>query len=250
MEKEDLDERAKQEIESEALLLERRVNSKKELASLEMSEDSYEKLMNTIWEKEKLKRKKRSLHRKTLATAATVALLITAVGLGVNGARLYILDVGSQSSNGRLDITANTQDILYVELSEEEAYEKIEEEIGILALRLENKPKEMKLQDVVIDAGMGEALMEFCYNSNILTIYENKQSSNASFNIQSDGEVIDVIEIFHLGESIDITEINKKDGEVFYTIQLEYGNAYYYITSDMELKIFEDIIGGIMFNNI
>lgn len=249
MEKEDLDERAKQEIESEALLLERRVNTKKELASLKMSEDSYEKLMNTIWEKEKLKCKKRSLHRKTLATAATVALLITAVGLGVNGARLYILDVGSQSSKGRLDITANTQDILYVELSEEEAYEKIEEEIGILSLRLTDKPKGMELKKVYIDAEMGEALMEFCYDSSILTIYENKQNSNASFNIQSDGEVIDVIEIFHLGENIDIIETNKEDGEEFYTIQLEFGNAYYYITSDIELKIFEDIVCGIMFIN-
>lgn len=250
MEREDLDERAKQEIESEALLLERRVNTKKEFASLEMSEDSYEKLMNTIWEKEKLKRKKRSLHRKTLATAATVALLITVAGLGVNGARLYILNVGSQSLNGRLDITANTQDILYVELSEEEAYEKIEEEIGILSLRLVDKPKEMELKKVYIDAEMGEALMEFYFSNQILTIYENKQNSNASFNTQMDGKVVETIEIFHLGKNIDITEINKGDGEIFYTTQLEYGNAYYYITSDIELEMLKNIISGIMFLNV
>lgn len=249
MEKEDLDERAKQEIESEALLLERRVNSKKELASLEMSEDSYEKLMNTIWEKEKLKRKKRSLHRKTLVTAASIALLITVVGLGVNGARLYVMNVENRERNGKLDIEASTDDIFYVELTEEEAYEKIEEDIGILALRLGNKPNGMLLKDVFIDEGMGEALMEFCYDDNILTIYENRQNNNASFNTQLDGKVVDIIEIFHLGESIDITEINKGDGAVFYTIQLKYKNAYYYITSDMELKAFKDVICGVMFIN-
>lgn len=249
MEKEDLDERAKQEIESEALLLERRVNTKKELASLKMSEDSYEKLMNTIWEKEKLKSKKRSLHRKTLATAATVALLITVAGLGVNGARLYVMNVENRERNGKLDIEASTDDIFYVELTEEEAYEKIEEDIGILALRLGNKPNGMLLKDVFIDEGMGEALMEFCYDDDILTIYENRQNNKASFNTQLDGKVVDIIEIFHLGESIDITEINKGDGAVFYAIQLEYKNAYYYITSDMELKTFKDVICGVMFIN-
>lgn len=249
MEKEDLDERAKQEIESEALLLERRVNTKKELASLKMSEDSYEKLMNTIWEKEKIKRKKRSLHRKTLATAATVALLITVAGLGANGARVFMMKVVKQQADDTFDITTNLDDTFYVKLTEEEAYDKIEEDIGILALRLGNRPSGLELKDVFIDAEMGEALMEFSLDDCILTIYQNKQNKDASFNMQADGVIIDTTDIFYLGKTINILKLNKGNEEPLYMMQLEYGNAYYCMTGDMELEIFKEIVLGIMFIN-
>lgn len=249
MEKEDLKERLTQEIETEALILERRVNTKKELASLEMPEDSYEQLMKRIREKEEAKARKRQLSRKALATVAMVMVLVTIVGVGVNGARLYVLNVTNQGKTGKLDITASTEDIFYVELTEEEAYERIEEEIGILALRLGNKPNGMELEKVYISKDMGEAIMEFYYNDHILTVYENRQNTDASFSTQVDGEIVDTTEIFYLGDFIDIMEVDKGNSELFYAVQLEYGSAYYYVTSDIELKDFKEIIFGIMFIN-
>lgn len=249
MEKEDLKERLTQEIETEALILERRVNTKKELSSLEMPEDSYEQLMKRIREKEEAKARKRQLSRKALATVAMVMVLLTVAGVGVNGARLYVLNVEKREKIEAFDITTDTDDILYVELTEKEAYEKIEENIGILALRLGNKPKGMELEKVYIDVAMGEATMEFHYETHILNIYENKQNSGACFNIKVDGEVVDAIETFYLGDNIDIRKVDKGNGELFYTTQLEYGNACYYVTSDIELETFKEIIYGIMFIN-
>lgn len=249
MEKDDLKERLKQEIEMEALTLERRVNTKKELASLEMPEDSYEQLMKRIQKKEQSKAKRCYFSKKTLVTVAMILVVISVAGLGVNGARLYVLNVTNQKLGSKSGIIADTDDIFYVELTEKEAYEKIEDDIGILALRLADKPKGMELEKVYIDAEMGEALMEFYYNDHILTIYENRQNSNATFNTQLDGETVGTIEIFHLGETINITEVNKGDGGVFYVVQLERGDAYYYITSDIELESFKNIICGIIFIN-
>lgn len=249
MEKDDLKERLKQEIEMEALTLERRVNTKKELASLEMPEDSYEQLMKRIQKKEQSKAKPHPFSRKTLVTVIMAVVLIMVAGMGVNGARLYILNVQNQEQDGRLDIIANTDGILYIELTEEEAYKKIEEDIGILALRLGNKPKGTELRDVFIDIKMGEALMEFYYNDHALIIYENKQNKDASFNTQIDGEVVDEIEIFHLGKTLEIRKIDKGNKDLFYAVQLEYGNAYYYVTGDMELESFKELIYGIMFIN-
>ena len=57
MDKEDLEEELKQEIETEAAMLERRVNAKEELTSLTMPDDSYEQLMKHIQEKEQRKLK-------------------------------------------------------------------------------------------------------------------------------------------------------------------------------------------------
>lgn len=261
MKKEDLKEKLKQEIESEASALERRVNTKKSLASLEMPEDSYEDLMKRIQAKEesqqesvdKPKRKVKIIpfgtRRKALATVAMVVVLVTCTGLGVNGARLYVLNARNRTQDRRVDIGADTEDVAYFELTEEEAYEKIEEEIGILALRLGYKPKGMKLGDVIMDAKIGEALMEFYYDDHILTIYQEKQNRNASTNLQADGVLVDKIDAFYLEQEIKILELDKKDGNMFYQSQIQYGNAYYYLSSDMELDDFKNILYGIIFKS-
>lgn len=261
MKKQDLKEKLKQEIESEASALERRVNTKKSLASLEMPEDSYEDLMERIRAKKESeqesvdepKRKAKIIpfatRRKALATVAMVAVLVVGTGLGVNGARLYVLNVENREKNDRVDIAADTDDIFYVELTEEEAYEKIEEELGILALRLEDKPKDMVLEKTYIDTVMGEAIMEFHCNDRIFTIYENKQNSDGTFNTQLDGKSVDTIEIFHLGKTLKIAETDKGNGDSFYSMQLEYANAFYYLSSDIELEQLKNILHGIVFNN-
>lgn len=268
MKKKDLKETLKQEIESEAATLERRVSTKKHLATLEMPKDSYSELMERIKAREKEMKEEKAnerLHQKakilpfpaptrrktkTWATVAMVAVLVAGTGVGVKGAKLYILNVEKQEGGNAFDIITNTEDIRYVELNEEEAYEKIEEELGILALRLTDRPKEMELGKVYIDAETGEALMEFYFDNGILSIYENKKNRNVSFNAQQDGVVVDTVEVFHLGKVVDITEFDKGNGEIFYTTQLVHGNAFYYLSSDIEMEKLESILYGIIFKNI
>lgn len=261
MKKKDLKETLKQEIELEASALERRVNTKKGLASLEMPEDSYEDLMERIRakkesEQESVDKPKRRVkiipfatRRKALATVAMVAVLVVGTGLGVKGARLYMLNVEEQQGKNAFDIITDTKDIHYIELNEEEAYEKIEEEIGILALRLGYKPKGMELGEVIINAEIGEALMEFYHDDHILTVYQEKQNGNASTNMQVDGVLVDKIDAFYLEQEIKILELDKKDGNMFYQSQIQYGNAYYYLSSDIELEDLKNILYGIIFKN-
>ncbi len=249
MENGDLEEKLRQEIENETIQLERRVNTKKELASLKMPENSYERLMSEIHKKEKSKSKKSVRFKKALTTAATAAIFISMAGVGASGAKLYVMKVAEQQSDGSYDITTDKDENFYVELTEEEAYERIEEEIGILALRLGSKPNGMELMDVFIDAEMGEALMEFQYDDYILTIYENKQIKDASFNAQLDGKLIETIDTFYLQKSIEIIEVDNNDGVIFYRTQIEYMNAYYLLSSDMNLEQFESILYGIIFKS-
>ncbi|MCI8744927.1 MAG: hypothetical protein HFI25_04500, partial [Lachnospiraceae bacterium] len=130
MENGDLEEKLRQEIENEAIQLERRVNTKKELASLKMPENSYERLMSEIHKKEKLRSRKSALFKKALTTAAMAAIFISMAGVGASGAKLYVMKVAEQQSDGSYDITTDKDENFYVELTEEEAYERIEEEIG------------------------------------------------------------------------------------------------------------------------
>ena len=257
MDKKDVKEWVRSGIEAEASALEQQVNDNQELDGIEMPEDSFADLMARIEASEKNGAAKSPkpfrIRKRTLLAVALVAILIAALGAGATGAKLFVPKVENRGKDGemRVAIDSDSEDVLYLaDVTEEEAYEEIEEKLGIVALRLENKPKGMELGKVFIDEKMGEASMEFYYGEHVLAVYENKPNKNGSFNTKPDGEIIDTVEIFHLGQSVEITEIDKGDGDKFYRSQLEFGNAYYYIRSDMELEEFKNILKGIVFNTL
>ena len=137
-----------------------------------------------------------------------------------------------------------------MDVTEEEAYDEIEDRLGILALRLGYKPKGMELKKVYIDENMGEVQMGFYYENSILRVYENKQNDEAVFDAQFDGEVIDSVDLFHYTKQLNILEIDGKQMAPFYATELKYGNAYYHIVSNSELDFFKEIIQGIFFEEI
>ena len=108
----------------------------------------------------------------------------------------------------------------------------------------------MELEKVYIDETMGEAQMEFYDDEHILKVYENKQSSSVTFDTQFDGQVIDVISLFYTNQELSILKIERETLSPSYAVELERGNAYYYITSDLELDEFEEIIQGIFFETV
>ena len=108
----------------------------------------------------------------------------------------------------------------------------------------------MELRKVVISESMGEAQMEFSYEERFLRIYENKQNSDAAFDMQVDGEKIETIEMFQNREILTILEVDGDKKSSFYIVQLRQGNAYYCIMSDLNLDSFEEIIKGIYFAEI
>ena len=259
----------KKEIEEEAEALEKHAQENEELASLRMPDDSYEDLMRRIAAQEKEKAGKaaekasgagragtggaRIFHfrRRTLIAAALAAVLLLALGAGAVGERLFEPEVTGQIEDGEYNVRVESGDeTYYLNLDETEAYEEIEERLGILALRLGYKPKGMELTKVVISEDMGEARMEFCYKDSILRIYGNKQSSSAVFDSQIDGKIVDVVEMFHNEEKLSILEVEGDEIASFYTVQIRYGNAYYRVTSGINLKEFKEVVKSISFADI
>lgn len=239
-------------IEAEAAALEKNVEENSELNDLEMPTDSFEEMRKKIEASRKSEVKPFCMRRRTLLAVALVAILAVAAGVGATGAKLFVPKVENTIENGELsiDIDNDEDTLIRDDITEEEAYEEIEEKLGILALRLLNKPTGMELEVVYIGEEMGEALMEFYYEDHILTIYENKQSDSATFGTKIDGMIIDSVEIFHVGQTVELMEVDKGSGENFLAAQLEVGNAYYYITSDMGLDEFKNILSGIFFDTM
>ena len=245
------------EIETEAEALEKKADEAAEedpeLSSLRMPEDSYADLMKRI---EKTKRKASSprtfhIRRRALIAVGLAAALLAALGLGASGERLFAPKVESQAEDGEYNVTIISGDEeIYKDVTEEEAYDEIEERLGILALRLGYKPQGMELEKIYIDENMGEAQMEFSYGDSILKIYENKQNGKATFDAQIDGKIIDQVKMFHYTGELDILELEGDEISLCYATELEEANAYYHIISNMDLEEFKAIIQGIFFENI
>lgn len=253
----------KKEIETEAAALEKHAGENEELSSLQMPEDSFADLMQRIEAREKdgtdagkgragaAGAKVFHLRRRMLIAVALIAVLLVGTGIGVAGERLFEPEVTGEIQDGEYNVRVESGDeTIYLNLDETEAYEEIEERLGILALRLGYKPWGMKLERIYIDENMGEAQMELAYEDRFLTIYENKQSSNSVFDIQVDGEIVETVKMFHSEKEMNILKVSRESLPSIYAGHLEDGNAYYYIVSDFELKEFEEIIQGIFFTDL
>lgn len=253
------------EFEKEAEELEKRLQEHEaadpELAALEMPEGSFDDLMRRIKAEEENKnisknengpaKKPFRIRKRTLLAVAAAAILVAAMGAGVTGAKLFVPKVENRSEDGDFNTTIiNGETKEDRDISEEEAYQEIEDKIGIQALRLNDKPQDMILEKVYIDEAMGEAQMEFRYGDGIFIIYENKQNEDSAFDKQTDGEIVDTVDMFHLNRSVEVLKIDRGDGVYSYGVQFEQGNAYYYVNSDMDLEDFEQIIVGIIFESV
>ncbi len=244
----------KKEIETEAEALEQQVEANEELSSVRMPDDSYADLMKRIEAREKSSAapapKAFHIRRRTLLAVALVAILLAAVGVGASGERLFSPTVESRMEDGEYNVRIVSGDeIEYLNLAEDEAYDKIEEQLGILALRLGYKPQGMELVKVSIGKDMGEAQMEFSCNGKILNIYMNKQNDLATFGAQLDGSVVDVIETFYYDKKLDIIKVEGDKEHSFLAVRLEQGNAYYQMVSELNIDEFEMIVSEIFFRS-
>ena len=266
------------EFEKEADDLERRLKEREaanpELAAMKMPDDSFDDLMRRIEAGKKAEtgdleketgtdhvvsleehpasgRKPFRMQKRVLLAVAAAAVLVVATGVGATGAKLFVPKVENSGEDGEFNTTINNGDVAsYEEVTEDEAYEEIEERLGIQALRLSSKPKDLILEKVYIDESTREAQMEFSDNGNIFTVYENKQASDSTFKTEMDGVEVDSIDAFHLNQTVSIVQIDRGDGKIAYATQFEQNNAYYYINGNIELETFEEILNGLFFESV
>lgn len=266
------------EFEKEADDLERRLKEREaanpELAAMKMPDDSFDDLMRRIEAGKKAEtgdleketgtdhvvsleehpasgRKPFRMQKRVLLAVAAAAVLVVATGVGATSAKLFVPKVENSGEDGEFNTTIiNGEMEEDRDVTEEEAYEEIEDKIGIQALRLSNKPQDMILESVYIDEAMGEVQMQFQINEKTFIIYENKQMDNAAFDKKIDGEVVDDIDSFYLNKTIEILQIDKGNGTYSYASYFEQGNAYYSIISDLKLEEFEQIIAEIYFKSV
>ena len=149
MTNQELRDRVRKEIIEEGKAIERRIEADGSLKDLKMPDDSFKDLMRRAEAQKQTKHRRGHVRKRVLLAVAVAAVLLVGGTLSATGARLFTPKVENQDEGDGQDIhIINGDDDLYVEVSEEEAYQEIEERLGIQALRLGYKPEGMELGKV------------------------------------------------------------------------------------------------------
>lgn len=200
----------------------------------------------------KSKRKVRRWRRKTMVGLA--AALVAALGVGVTtfGDKGYVTETLNKVLGGRKNINVNTSkdnNILSAENDkEEQVFQKIKDEFGFDAVRLDYKPKEMKMVDSLTDSSYLSADIFYEYNEQILTYSIIPNYRDFSYGYDIEDKVVDEYTKIVNETEIYITEyLIEESGQTEYSAKFEYDDIQYILTGVIEKEEFEKILENLHF---
>lgn len=127
---------------------------------------------------------------------------------------------------------------------EDEAYEIIEEELGITPLRLGYMPPEMRFYD--FELWDGYAKIKFLYKDEVVYFIQSKHEKPASFQIDTDGEYSNIVLNKWLNQKLNVEKEKQKGSKERYAVSFIFQGAYYSIIGSMEENEFIEIAKRLM----
>ena len=183
-------------------------------------------------------------HRVNKMFAVGVAAAVLTVGgcFVAMGTKSYFYRDGRRVSNG---VVYNNDSNVITVRDEEEAYEKIAENLGVKTLKLGYMPEEMYFEDVMLSKEHGK--LYYSYKNSRVTFAMEKSSTAASKMHSSDGE--EDYEAWNPGLHINIMFHSEKidDNEKRYEAYFVYNGVYYYLFGELPKKEFEEMLKKIQF---
>ena len=196
----------------------------------------FSEISNTTNTKSSRKTRRRPV-RKALVVGLAAAIMVIGGCFVAMGTKSYFYRDGRRVSNGV--VYNNDSNVLTVR-DEEEAYDKIAEELGVKTLKLGYMPEGMRFQDVTIGIGYGKLRYE--YKNERITFIQAKSSLKTSMMYSSDTE--EGYKIWNSGLHADI-EVRTEDvdtNDKGYEAQFVYNGVYYYISAIMNQEEFDKMI--------
>lgn len=179
---------------------------------------------------------------KIFAVGVAAAVLTVGGCFVAMGTKSYFYRDGRMVKQG---IVYNNDSKVITVRDEEEAYEKISEELGVKTLRLGYIPEKMYLQDVMLGNGYGK--LQYEYAGNKIFFVQAKNKVEASTVHSSDEK--EIYNIWNPGLRIDIevcqekgkTELQMKEA------QFAYNGVYYHLLGKMSQEEFDEMVRKIHF---
>lgn len=198
--------------------------------------------------------KKQSSRRKAYLSrvAAAVVIVLLAGGIGVTsfGGPERVMEMMKRNVGSREveQVDSNKDNLVIKEENEEEAYQKIKDELGIEPVRLSVRPKEVKFKSAEIEKNAQIAEISYQYkNENINYVISTPQSDNSlAIDIEDN-------EVKHYKKKIKSVILDVKEYETEYSKERRYAVTFiyhggeYYLIGVIPRIVFDDILNNLHF---
>ena len=185
---------------------------------------------------------KRFGKRKLAISAALAAAFAVLLGITAIGGRSYFLRARRDELNAVIiNNNQNKKSVSQIE----EAYQLIETEFEIPALRLDYIPSNLNFRTVIWKEN--SATIQFYYGENIIILYEGKETGNISVGIESDRNQRKTVYNEWLDQEIAYLENELEDGRAEYETLLTIDENIYYFSGIMPEEEFVKIIKNFLF---
>ena len=124
--------------------------------------------------------------------------------------------------------------------SEEEAYEKVAQELGAQTLKFGYIPENMYFENLVIEDGYGK--LQYKYKNSQVSFIQVKADSNTSMVHSSDAKIMYQVWNPGLHLNFDIYSESINGNEMRYESYFTYKGIYYHLFGELPKKEFEEML--------
>lgn len=181
--------------------------------------------------------------------AAIGCVLIIGSGIISVGGKNIIVNVFDRKFGGGEKTYVDTDEIaLNTELTEEEAYARVEETFGTKVVQMAYVPRKTEFLELKLEQKLQEAVLYYSVKNKIVTYRIEFPYTESSSGVEIQDQLVKEY-IIELPETdIEISEYRIKDtGELEYIAQFMYKNSKYFLAGVMEQKEFEKIVKNLNF---
>lgn len=183
--------------------------------------------------------------QKPVFVALLVVLFLGGTSAGVSAKKAYDYRVREREV-GRSDIVLNNdQNMLIQEDRLSDAYQRIEEELGIKPLKMMKMPFDMKFSKLDIQSGDATIIFDYCRKK--IYFVQAKSKVAASNSISSDRKEYKKVKNIYLKETFIIEKNNLPEGEVEFSTGIRIEGANYYLSGILPEEEFIDVIKNLNF---
>lgn len=217
-------------------------NEEKALAHLSES-DKEALLIGREIQNNTYRARKPKKHKMWIALAAALGVVI-AMGMTSVGGKNIIIQVFERVLGDSDKTFVDTDEVEPVEtLTEEQAYLKVEQVLGMKTVQISYKPDGMQFLDMQMDEKLQEAILYYSMGDKVCTFRILAPYIKSSSGIEVEDELLREYQISLPETEITVCEYKVADtDELQYTAQFSYKNSQYFLSGIMQNDEFEEII--------
>lgn len=247
-----------EETEKEAAKIEKEILKDSKLEEIKVSDEMEKRLAEQIQAYEKTQSQKKVhrhsplFRRRVMAAAAVLMIAAVATSVTAVGSKSYLKEIIEKftGETGQASvINVEDMDTQASESADEtQVYREIKEKLGIHVVRMEYKPKGMRLQRYIIDEVQKRAQVFYEYQGDVVVYCIYINSEDSSFGKQETDKIVDDFEMENNQRKISVIEYEVENYENHrFLAEFEDYGTHYQLRALMKKSEFEKILKNLKF---